>query len=122
MSYRRLGLVPVLLLFTSASVRAGSRPGLNAEAGANLNGVFFPYDAGEVPPLERESKPTPESRRWRAIGAVTAGAGAFVGYMPFAFSESRICVSDTQRLVEWSAITAGSAYLGYWLGKKFDRR
>ena len=35
-------------------------------------------------------------------------------------SDSRIGVSDTQRLVEWSAITAGSAYLGYWIGKKFD--
>jgi hypothetical protein len=31
-------------------------------------------------------------------------------------------VSDTQRLVEWSAITAGTAVLGYWIGKKFDRR
>ena len=121
MSYRRFGLLLVLLLFTSASVRAGNRLGLNAEAGANFNGVFFPY-AVEGAAFEAESKETPECSCWRAFSAFAGGAGAFVGYIPFALSDSRIGVSDTQRLVEWSAITAGSAYLGYWIGKKFDRR
>jgi len=37
-------------------------------------------------------------------------------------SDSRIGVSDTQRLLEHSAITAGTAYLGYLIGRKFDRR
>jgi len=121
MSYRRLGLLLVPLLVASASVRAGTRPGLNAEAGASFNGLFFPYTVEGVA-LESESKEKPECSCWRAFGAFAGGAGAFVGYIPFALSDSRIGVSDTQRLVEWSAITAGSAYLGYWIGRKFDRR
>jgi len=42
--------------------------------------------------------------------------------MNVALSDSRIGVSDSQRLAEWSAVTAGSALLGYWIGKKLDRR
>jgi hypothetical protein len=121
MNYQRLGLLLVLLLFASVSVRAGNRPGLNSEAGANFNGVFFPY-AVEGVAFEAASKEKLECSCWRAFGAIVGGASAFVGYVPFALSDSRIGVSDTQRLVEWSAITAGTAYLGYLIGRKFDRR
>ena len=121
MNYQRLGLLLVLLLFASASVRAGNRPGLNAEAGANFNGVFFPY-AVEGVAFEAASKEKPECSCWRTFGAIVGGASGFVGYLPFAVSDSRIGVSDTQRLLEHSAITAGTAYLGYLIGRKFDRR
>ena len=121
MSYRRIGLLLVVLVLTSASVRAANRPGLNAEAGVNFNGVFFPY-AVEGVAFETESKEKPECSCWRTFGAIVGGASAFVGYLPFAVSDSRIGVSDTQRLLEHSAITAGTAYLGYLIGRKFDRR
>lgn len=121
MNYQRLGLLLVMVLFTSAPVRAGNRPGLNAEAGASFNGVFFPY-AVEGVAVEAEPKEKPECSCWRTLGAVVGGASGVIGYLPIALSDSRVGVSDTQRLVELSAITAGSAYLGYWIGKKFDRR
>ena len=121
MSHRRFGLLLVLVLISPVSVRAGNRPGFNAEAGVNFNGVFFPY-AVEGIAFEAESKEAPECRCWRTFGAIVGGASAFVGYLPFAMSDSRIGVSDTQRLLEHSAITAGTAYLGYLIGRKFDRR
>jgi len=37
-------------------------------------------------------------------------------------SDSRIGVSDSQRPVERSAVTADTAVLGYWIGKNFDGR
>jgi hypothetical protein len=128
MSYRRCGMLPVLLLFIrSSSVLAEDRPGLNAAAGATLNGlnglngVFFPY-AVATATLEVEPNEKPECSCWRALGAVAGGAGAFVLYLPFAMSDSRIGVSDTQRVLEHSAITAGAAYLGYLIGRRLDRR
>ena len=124
MSYR-CGFLPLLLPFIgSSSVLAEDRPGLNAEAGATLNGlngVFFPYAVASAT-LEVEPNEGPECSCWRTFGAVAGGAGAFVLYLPFAMSDSRIGVSDAQRLLEHSAITAGAAYLGYRIGRKFDRR
>jgi hypothetical protein len=64
----------------------------------------------------------PECSCWRTFGAIVGGASAFVGYVPFALSDSRIGVSDTQRVLEWSAVTAGTAVLGYFIGKTLDRR
>jgi hypothetical protein len=113
MSFRRFGTLLVLLLIT--------RAGFGAEPGATIQGVFFPY---EVEGLVLEEKPAKKSECscWRVVGAFAGGAGVFFGYMPVALTESRVGVSDTQRLLEWSAVTAGSAILGYWIGKKFDRR
>jgi len=72
--------------------------------------------------FEEESKETPECSCWRTFGAIVGGAAAFVGYVPFALNDSRIGVSDTQRVLEWSAVTAGTAVLGYFLGRKLDER
>ena len=89
-------------------------------AGASFNGVFFPYAVeGVVLDLEPTER---ECSCWRTFGAIVGGATAFVGYVPFALSDSRIGVSDTPRVLEWSAVTAGTAVLGYFIGKKFDRR
>jgi hypothetical protein len=56
------------------------------------------------------------------FGAFAGGAAGFFGYMPIALSDSRIGVSDTQRLLEWSAVTAGSSLVGYWIARKLDQR
>jgi hypothetical protein len=121
MSHGRCGLLLAVLALASAPSRAGSRPRPNTEAGANLNGVFFPYSV-EGLALETVKKKEPEGHRWRTLGAIAGGASAFFAYGPVALSESRIGVSDAQRLAEWSAVTAGTAFLGYWIGKKLDRR
>jgi hypothetical protein len=106
-----------MLLFLLAFARVG-----RAEDGVTLGGVFFPYS---VPGLVLEEAPEEtksECSCWRAFGAFAGGAAGFFGYIPVALSDSRIGVSDTQRLLEWSAVTVGSSILGYWIGKKVDRR
>ncbi len=113
MSTRRAATLCVLLFFT--------RPGFSAEAGATIDGVFFPFTVERVV-LEETAGEKTECSCWRAFGAFAGGAGGFLGYMGVALSDSRIGVSDTQRLAEWSLVTAGSAFLGYWIGKKLDRR
>jgi hypothetical protein len=115
MSFPRWAMLLVMLSFTRPLSSAES------EAGATFDGVFFPY-AVEGAILQTEPKEKSECSCWRAFGAFAGGAGGFFGYMPFALSDSRIGVSDGQRLAEWSAVTAGSAFLGYWIGKKLDRR
>jgi hypothetical protein len=96
-------------------------PAFRAEGGFTIDGRFFPY-AVEGALLET-SKPKEETHCgcWRVAGAFAGGAAGFIGYIPAGLSDARIGVPDTQRLLEWSAITAGSAFLGYWLGKKLER-
>jgi hypothetical protein len=93
----------------------GSREGQPVARRASA--VFFPTRS-----RERSADREPECSCWRTFGAIVGGATAFVGYVPFAMSDSRIGVSDTQRVLEWSAVTAGTAVVGYFIGKKFDRR
>ncbi len=113
MSFQRWGMLLVLLSCTHSV--------LGAEGGATFDGVFFPYTVkGAV--LEEKPEEKSKCTCWRAFGAFAGGAGGFFGYIPIALSDSRIGVSDGQRLAEWSLVTAGSAFLGYWIGKKFDRR
>jgi hypothetical protein len=109
--------LPVLCLLAAGPARAGGR----AVPGASFNGVFFPY-AIEEAALDREPVEKPECSCWRSFDAIVGGATAFAGYVPFALNDSRIGVSDTQRVLEWSAVTAGTAVLGYCIGKKLDRR
>ncbi len=113
MSFRRAATLCVVLSFT--------RPAFSAEAGATIDGVFFPF-AVEGVVLEEKAGEKTECSCWRAFGAFAGGAGGFFGYIPIALSDSRIGVSDTQRLAEWSLVTVGSAFLGYWIGKKLDLR
>lgn len=118
----RFGALSVLLLCIPALASARSRSALGVEAGIRFDGVFFPYAVEGVSlPIEQTAE-RKECSCWRAFGAFAGGTGGFLGYMPFALSDSRIGVSDTQRLLEWSAVTVGTAYLGYWIGKKFDRK
>jgi hypothetical protein len=95
-------------------------PASSEELGFTIDGRFFPY-ALENAVLEtaKPGEKTP-CGCWPVVGAFTGGAAGFFGYMPAALSDSRIGVSDTQRVLEWSAVTAGAAFLGYWLGKKLD--
>jgi hypothetical protein len=103
----------LLLLCFTASAFSG-------EPGFTMNGRFFPY-AAESAVLET-SKPQEKKSCGcrRVVGAFAGGAAGFIGYIPAGLSEARIGISDTQRMLEWSALTAGAAFLGYWLGKKLD--
>ena len=119
MTYR-FALLAAALFLSSVPARA-VEGGATPDAGLTVDGVFFPY-AVEGAALEVKAEKEHECRCWRTAGAVVGGAAAFVGYVPFALSDSRIGISDRQRIAEWSAVTAGAAVLGYWIGKKFDRR
>jgi hypothetical protein len=112
MRLQRSGVLLVLLSFNA--------PAFSAEPGFTIDGRFFPY-AVEGAVLET-AKPKEETHCgcWRVVGAFAGGAAGFIGYIPAGLSEARIGVSDTQRMLEWSAVTAGSALLGYWLGKKLE--
>jgi hypothetical protein len=105
-------MLPVLLCFTATA--------LSAEPGFTIDGRFFPF-AVEGAVLEA-SKPQEKASCgcWRVVGGFAGGTVGFIGYIPAGLSETRIGVSDTQRLLEWSAVTAGAAFLGYWLGKKLE--
>jgi hypothetical protein len=98
-----------------------------AEAGAWVNGSFFPFVLEDDTPIPRAvvvpgMAPSGESKRWRRLGALGGAAGGFFAYMPVALGDSRVGVSDGQRLLEWSAVTAGAAIVGYLIGRKLDRR
>ena len=121
MTRERFGALMVLLLLLPASVPAGDRPGLTGSAGASVNGVFFPYSV-EGMTFEAASTEKPGCRCSRVLGPAVGGTVGFFGYAPFALSDGRVGVSDTQRLLEWSAVTAGTAYLGYLIARKLDGR
>jgi hypothetical protein len=70
---------------------------------------------------ERDAQPR-ERKLWRTVGAIAGGVGAFMIYGPIAFSDSRINVSDSQRTVELSAVTAAGAIAGYFVGRGLDRK
>lgn len=58
----------------------------------------------------------------RAIGAAGAGAGAALGTLPWAISDSRVNVSDGTRVAQWAGITAVAAVAGYFIGRQLDTR
>jgi hypothetical protein len=95
---------------------------------APFHGAAFTYacDPTELHPLSRDVTPETETKhwrwRWRWIGAAGAGAGGFFAFAPVALGDSRIGASDGERLLQWSAVTAGAAVLGSFIGRKLDRR
>lgn len=113
MSHAEEGFAPAAMDFTSA-------------AGLQLGDHYFEFRAPEEAHLSEGFVGLPsrqqESKTWRIVGGIAGGTGGFILYTPVALSDSRIAVSDGQRLLEWSAVTAGSAYLGYLLGRALDRR
>ena len=65
---------------------------------------------------------TEETRGWaKPLLTAAAGAGAALAYFPQAISDSRINVSDSRRVAEWSAVGAGAGVIGYFIGKKISR-
>src|SRR5215510_3648593 len=114
MSFQRWAIVLVLL--------SSTRLAESGEAGATVGGVFFPYEVDGAVLTQDAPRAKHECSCWRVVGAFAGGTAGFWGYAPLALTESRVGVSDGQRLAEWSAVTAGSAILGYWIGKQFDRR
>jgi hypothetical protein len=96
MRFRRWAILLVLLSSTPFAE--------SGEAGATVGGVFFPYEVdGAVVALEAP-KAKHECSCWRVFGAFVGGTAGFFGYAPYALTESRIGVSDGQRLAEWSAV------------------
>jgi hypothetical protein len=63
-----------------------------------------------------------KSRKGRTIGTVAGGVGGFLLVGPYAISDSRRNVSDGQRTIEWAAGIAGGAVLGWFIGRKVDRK
>ena len=123
-------MVVVTVLAFSCAAFAQSAP---ATDGVRLDGRFFRFEVtpawtgGSSPFVEpsfstpSESRSPRESRVWRTLGGISGGVVGFFGYAPHALSDSRIDVSDAQRITEWSLVTAGAACLGYYLGRSFDR-
>jgi hypothetical protein len=58
----------------------------------------------------------------RAIFAAGAGAGTALALLPWAISDSRVNVSDSARITQWGAITAGAAVAGYFVGRHLDKK
>jgi hypothetical protein len=58
----------------------------------------------------------------RAIFTAAAGAGAALGTLPWAISDSRVNVSDGARIAQWSGITAAATVAGYLIGNRLDTR
>ena len=125
---------PAVQAQEQSAAMAGSRWELTN--GIRIDGRFFPYqiDSGwavganpsESVFTERPisvslgARSTRESRLWRTVGAFSDGAVGFRAYLPYAITDGRIA-STTQRTIEWSFVTAGAAYLGYLIGREFDR-
>lgn len=63
-----------------------------------------------------------KSRKGRAIGITAGAVGGFFLLLPHTISDSRINVSDKQRTIELAAGTAGFAVLGWFIGRKVDRK
>jgi len=113
---------------------------LNWSQGIQIKGKFFPYRLKSSstgiegvngtttllqPPLSLEfhrgsGRRYTEARLWRTVGAISGGVAGFYAYAPHAISDSRINVSNSQRITEWSLVTVGAAYLGYVIGKAMD--
>lgn len=58
----------------------------------------------------------------RAIFTAAAGAGAALGTLPWAISDSRSNISDGARIAQWSGITAAATVAGYFIGRRLDTR
>ncbi|MFN0170552.1 MAG: hypothetical protein ACKV22_29375 [Bryobacteraceae bacterium] len=56
----------------------------------------------------------------RLIGAAGLGAGASLGTLGWAISDSRVNVADSTRITQWTAITAGAVVGGYLVGRWLD--
>ncbi len=56
----------------------------------------------------------------RLIGAAGLGAGASLGTLGWAISDSRVNVSDGARIAQWTAITAAAVAGGYLAGRHWD--
>jgi hypothetical protein len=63
-----------------------------------------------------------KSRKGRAIGITGGAVGGFLLVGPYAISDSRRNVSDGQRTIEWAAGIAGGVVLGWFIGRKVDRK
>lgn len=58
----------------------------------------------------------------RAIFSAGAGAGAAIGLLPWAISDSRVNVSDGKRIAQWGGITAAATLAGYFIGRQMDTK
>lgn len=58
----------------------------------------------------------------RLIGAGGIGAAASLGSLKWAISDSRVNVSDSRRVGQWVAITAGGVAGGYLVGRLIDSK
>lgn len=58
----------------------------------------------------------------RAIFSAGAGAGAALGLLPWAISDSRVNVSDGKRIAQWAGITAAATLAGYFIGRQLDTK
>ncbi len=99
------------------------------ESGAFFQDTFVPVAVppGSLNPFSMDvatdvAPEIKESKRFRRFLALGGGVGGFFAYMPVAIDDGRVGVSDSQRILEWSAVTAGTAIAGYFIGKKLDRR
>jgi hypothetical protein len=91
---------------------------------AQTDGVAFQVGAKQVPSSSISAVRLDEykSRKGRTIGTVAGGVGGFLLVGPYAISDSRRNVSDGQRTIEWAAGIAGGAVLGWFIGRKVDRK
>ncbi len=58
----------------------------------------------------------------RLIGAAGIGTAASLGSLGWAISDSRVNVSDSTRVAQWVAITAGATIGGYLVGRAIDTK
>ena len=88
------------------------------------DGVAFQVGATQVPSSSISAVRLDEykSSTGRVIGTVVGGVGGLLLVGPYAISDSRINVSDTQRTIEWVAGIAGGTVLGWFIGRKVDRK